>query len=183
MLSTKDLDLILRAEIAAAQILEGLLERIFNDQGEDDARATIRQLADRLDDESAASLSVFAHYRGMRSSLDEEDFRWGASQATPLSVLRKLRRARRRQYLQYLEMFSLNVQLALASRGSTMSLGADWSSLDDYLSDGAQMFKCRAQLRFAAELFRWERPGALEVCDNAVFSLLRLVYLRPSPAA
>jgi hypothetical protein len=178
-----ELEVLLRAEMHANQAIEWLLDRLFNDEEPDDALAVLKEIAERFDDDTPNRLETIAHYRGMRSSLDEQDFIWGASQNLKPSVLRMLRHSRRRQYLQYLEMFELNVQLTLVGRKSSMALSSDWSALDKYISDGALMLKCRLQLRYAAELFRWSRPGALDRCDGAVFAILRLVYLRQSPSA
>lgn len=100
------------------------------------------------------------YYREMRAALDETDFRWLQLGETP-SAASKLRRERMAVYGRYRKLFELEVARSEAGLGEKITL-----------------LRYRAMLALASLLFRFAIPGALDLCDAAVFRMIRIAYLQ-----
>jgi hypothetical protein len=100
------------------------------------------------------------YYREMRAALDETDFRWLQLGETP-SAASKLRRERMAVYGRYRKLFELEVARPKAGLGEKITL-----------------LRYRAMLALASLLFRFAIPGALDLCDAAVFRMIRIAYLQ-----
>jgi hypothetical protein len=96
----------------------------------------------------------------MRAALDETDFRWLEFGETR-SAATRLRRERMAIYSRYRKLFELEI-----SRPATS------------LSQKAALLRYRAMLALASVLFRFAIPGALDLCDAAVFRMVRIAYLQ-----
>ncbi|MGH9692711.1 MAG: hypothetical protein ACRD5Z_01115 [Bryobacteraceae bacterium] len=100
------------------------------------------------------------YYREMRAALDETDFRWLELGETP-SAATKLRRERMAAYGRYRKLFELEIARPEAG-----------------LLEKVSLLRYRAMLAFASLLFRFAIPGALDLCDAAVFRMVRIAYLQ-----
>lgn len=100
------------------------------------------------------------YYREMRAALDETDFRWLQLGETP-SAASKLRRERMAIYAHYRKLFEIEIAPPEASLWETVTL-----------------LRYRAMLALASLLFRFAIPGALDLCDAAVFRMIRIAYLQ-----
>jgi len=113
------------------------------------------------DPEEEQRVAVAAeYYREMRAALDETDFRWLEFGETR-SAATRLRRERIAIYNRYRKLFELEI-----SRPATG------------LSQKAELLRYRAMLALASLLFRFAIPGALDLCDAAVFRMIRIAYLQ-----
>ncbi|HEY3454480.1 MAG TPA: hypothetical protein VGK64_07735 [Bryobacteraceae bacterium] len=100
------------------------------------------------------------YYREMRAALDETDFRWLEFGETR-SAATRLRRERIAIYRRYRKLFELEISRPVTG-----------------LSQKAALLRYRAMLALASLLFRFAIPGALDLCDAAVFRMVRIAYLQ-----
>jgi hypothetical protein len=100
------------------------------------------------------------YYREMRAALDETDFRW-LQLGEPPSAATRLRRERIAIYGRYRKLFELEIGRPEAG-----------------IWEKAALLRYRAMLAFASLLFRFAIPGALDMCDAAVFRMIRIAYLQ-----
>lgn len=176
-MTDKHFEVFIQQQIAAHQTLRWLMERIFQEADASEARALLRQLAVRWqeEDHDSPAEEAFRFYRGMRSALDEDAvWRGSQRQETPEGGLSE----RLARYRRYRHLFELEIKLARKCQRDAMALCRDWSEMDGYLREGMVMAKAGWTLWFAGVLFRLRFPGALGLCDGAAFELFRTVYLR-----
>jgi hypothetical protein len=119
-----------------------------------------KRLARQDPEEEQRVAAAADYYREMRAALDETDFRWLQLGETP-SAATRLRRERIAIYGRYRKLFEL--ELARPEAGM-------WEK--------AALLRYRAMLAFASLLFRFAIPGALDICDAAVFRMIRIAYLQ-----
>jgi hypothetical protein len=100
------------------------------------------------------------YYREMRAALDETDFRWLQFGEAP-SAASRLRRERMTIYGRYRKLFELEIARPEAS-----------------LWEKVTLLRYRAMLVLASMLFRFAIPGALDLCDAAVFRMIRIAFLQ-----
>jgi len=176
-MADKHFEVFIQQQIAAHQTLRWLMDRIFNEANAGEARALLRQLAVKWqqEDHDSPAEEAFRFYRGMRSALDEDTLREGSQRPNNPRSDRSERLAR---YRRYRHLFELEIKLARECQRNVMALGKDWSQMEGYLHEGMVMTKAVWTLWFAGVLFRLRFPGALGLCDGAAFVLFRTVYLR-----
>lgn len=115
------------------------------------------------DPEEEQRVAVAAEYYGeMRAALDETDFRWLEFGETR-SAATRLRRERIVNYNRYRKLFELEISRPVTG-----------------LSQKTALLRYRGMLALASLLFRFAIPGALDLCDAAVFRMIRITYLRPT---
>ena len=119
-----------------------------------------KRLARQDPEEEQRVAAAAEYYREMRAALDETDFRWLQLGETP-SAATRLRHERIAIYGRYRKLFEL--ELARPEAGM-------WEK--------AALLRYRAMLAFASLLFRFAIPGALDICDAAVFRMIRIAYLQ-----
>ncbi len=169
--------------MAVSRRLDHLVERICGEDEADEARETLKRIANQCADEFRQGLDALIYYRGMRAALNEDDFRWGALQVSSPDERSRLRRERLDQYHRHLELFELEMKLARTTYRSSLALNGNWSRMEDEFREGIVIAKERFILRCAGLLYRLNLPGAMDLCDAAAFELFSLFYLRPLPAA
>jgi hypothetical protein len=176
-MAEKDFEVFIQQQIAAHQTLRWLMEWIFEEADNKEARVLLRQLAIRWqeEDHDSPAEEAFRFYRGMRSSLDEDTW-WPSSASGEKS--NGVRAGRLKRYRRYRHLFELEIRLARECQLNAMALNRDWSEMERYMSDGMVTIKASWTLWFAGVLFRLRFPGALGLCDGAAFELFRAVYLR-----
>ena len=125
-----------------------------------DRNELFKRLARQDPEEERRVAAAAEYYREMRAALDETDFRWLQLGEAP-SAATKLRRERMAVYGRYRKLFELEVARPEASLGERVAL-----------------LRYRAMLAFASLLFRFAIPGALDLCDAAVFRMIRIAYLQ-----
>lgn len=125
-----------------------------------DRKEIFNRLAPHDEEEERRVTAAAEYYREMRAALDETDFRWldlgGTQQAAT-----KLRRDRIAAYSRYRKLFVLEVARP----------DAGWW-------ENVRLLRCRGMLSLASVLFRFAIPGALDLCDAAVFRMIRIAYLQ-----
>ena len=125
-----------------------------------DRNELFKRLAPQDDEEERRVAAAAEYYREMRAALDETDFRWlelgGTQQAA-----NELRRDRIATYSRYKKLFVLEVM--------PPDVGL-WQSI--------KLLRYRFMLSLASMLFRFAIPGALDLCDAAVFRMIRIAYLQ-----
>jgi hypothetical protein len=112
------------------------------------------------------------YYREMRAALDETDFRWlqlGEKQPAQNTM----RRNRVEIYTRYRKLFVL--EIAGSCRAKQTASSDRWSAR------AFELLRYRAMLSLASLLFRYAIPGALDVCDAAVFGMIRIAWLQTAP--
>jgi hypothetical protein len=119
-----------------------------------------KRLARQDPEEEQRVAAAAEYYREMRAALDETDFRWLQLGETPSSATR-LRRERMEVYGRYRKLFELEIARPEAGM---------WEK--------AALLRYRAMLAFASLLFRFAIPGARDLCDAAVFRMIRIAYLQ-----
>jgi hypothetical protein len=119
-----------------------------------------KRLARQDPEEEQRVAAAAEYYREMRAALDETDFRWLQLGETP-SAATRLRRERMASYARYRKLFELEIARPEASLG-----------------EKAALLRYRAMLAFASLLFRFAIPGARDLCDAAVFRMIRIAYLQ-----
>ena len=77
------------------------------------------------------------------------------------SAATRLRRERVAIYRRYRKLFELEISRPVTG-----------------LSQKAELLRYRAMLALASLLFRFAIPGALDLCDAAVFRMIRIAYLQ-----
>jgi hypothetical protein len=172
-----------QGEIAVTRMLDRLIERICDEDEAEEAQATLKRIANQCAGEFRQGLDALIYYRGMRAALNEDDFRWGALQVSAPEERNRLRRERLNQYQRHLELFELEMKLARKTYRSSLALSGNWSRLEEEFREGMVIAKERLILRCAGLLYRFNLPGAMDLCDAAAFELFSLFYLRPFPAA
>jgi hypothetical protein len=125
-----------------------------------DRNELFKHLAPQDPEEEQRVTAAAEYYREMRAALDETDFRWLELGETP-SAASKLRRQRMELYSRYRKLFELEIARPEAG-----------------LSEKAALLRYRAMLALASLLFRFAIPGALDLCDAAVFRMIRIAYLQ-----
>ena len=176
MVPDEDLEVFLQTEIAASRSLDWLCERIFAGEDPNRARAELKRLANVEAAEPGSSLSALHFLRGMRIALAEDEFRWLAFTGSRADR-RQMRRQRLAQYHRYRELFELEIRLARKLKRSRMALSNDWSSMESYLHESAELVKAASMLWAAGILYKLEMPGGLDLCDAAAFTAFRTIYL------
>jgi hypothetical protein len=176
-----EIEVLLREELALNQALDRLVGGVLKQESPEDSRKALLRIASEHPDDPMQGVEAMIYYRGMRTALNEDDFRWGTFLDLPPSERWRIRKTRLAQYNKYLQLFELEIKLGRTLRHSSIALGSDWSSLDLDLAEQIQIMGHRLALRFAALLFRLSIPGGLDYCDSAAFRLFRMVYLRPPP--
>jgi hypothetical protein len=163
-------------EVEANSAIDDLLEQIMTGDNPEEAKALLERLALQYPDDAPTALCALAYYRGMRSALSEEEFRWFGVDAP---VNRKmLRRERLQQYKRYRELFEIEVEGTRRQKASVMALQKDWSQLGEHINGAVRLARSRWMLRAAGVLYRIGVPGALDVCDAAAFQLFRAAYIQ-----
>ena len=119
-----------------------------------------KRLARQDPEEEQRVAAAAEYYREMRAALDETDFRWLQLGETP-SAATRLRRERMAVYGRYRKLFELEIARPEAG-----------------MREKAALLRYRAMLAFASLLFRFAIPGALDMCDAAVFRMIRIAYLQ-----
>lgn len=119
-----------------------------------------KRLAQQDPEEEQRVAAAAEYYREMRAALDETDFRWLQLGETP-SAATRLRRERMAIYERYRKLFELEISRPEAG-----------------MREKAALLRYRAMLAFASLLFRFAIPGALDMCDAAVFRMIRIAYLQ-----
>src|SRR5947208_15477770 len=125
-----------------------------------DRNELFKRLAPQEEEEERRVAAAAEYYREMRAALDETDFRWldlGETQ----QAASKLRRDRMAAYSRYRKLFVLEV-----------------TPPDAGLWENIKLLRYRAMLSLASLLFRFAIPGALDLCDAAVFRMIRIAYLQ-----
>jgi hypothetical protein len=125
-----------------------------------DRNELFKRLARPDPEEEQRVAAAAEYYREMRAALDETDFRWLQLGETP-SAATKLRRERIAAYDRYRKLFELEIARPEAG-----------------IWEKAALLRYRAMLAFASLLFRFAIPGALDLCDAAVFRMVRIAYLQ-----
>jgi hypothetical protein len=125
-----------------------------------DRNELFKRLGPQDPEEEQRVAAAAEYYREMRAALDETDFRWLQLGETP-SAATKLRRERMAVYERYRRLFELEITRPEAG-----------------LSEKAALLRYRAMLGLASLLFRFAIPGALDLCDAAVFRMIRIAYLQ-----
>jgi hypothetical protein len=178
-MNPSELEALLRLDASVTHKLARPPEGIVNDQRSRAAAQTLQCLANESDAESSEPIAAIGYYRGMRWALDIGDLRWlGLSAPTPST--KQLRREYAEQYCRYRELFELEVAIARRQKAAGMALAQNWTGLRSSLREDAATWRLRLMLRAAGLMFRFGVPGALDLCDSAVFGMFRLLYLRPA---
>ena len=125
-----------------------------------DRNELFKRLAPQDPEEERRVSAAAEYYSKMRETLDETDFRWLELGETRAATSR-LRRERLAAYDRYRRMFELEIARPEAGVPETVAL-----------------LRYRAMLALASLLFRFGIPGALDLCDAAVFRMIRIVYLQ-----
>ena len=125
-----------------------------------DRNELFKRLVAQDPEEEQRVAAAAKYYREMRAALDETDFRWLEFGETR-SAAAQLRRERVAIYRRYRKLFEMEI--------SRPTIG---------LSQKAELLRYRAMLALASLLFRFAIPGALDLCDAAVFRMIRIAYLR-----
>lgn len=125
-----------------------------------DRNELFERLAPQDPEEEQRVAAAVEYYREMRAALDETDFRWLQLGETPAAAT-KLRRERMAVYERYRKLFELEISRPEAGM---------WEK--------AALLRYRGMLALASLLFRFAIPGALDLCDAAVFRMIRIAYLQ-----
>jgi hypothetical protein len=125
-----------------------------------DRNELFKRLARPDPEEEERVAAAAEYYREMRAALDETDFRWLELGETHAAAT-KLRRERIAIYGRYRKLFELEIARPEAG-----------------LSERVALLRYRAMLALASLLFRFAIPGALDLCDAAVFRMIRIAYLQ-----
>ena len=125
-----------------------------------DRNELFKRLVAQDPEEEQRVAAAAEYYREMRAALDETDFRWLEFGETRAAATR-LRRERVAIYRRYRKLFELEISPPEAG-----------------LSQKAALLRYRGMLALASLLFRFAIPGALDLCDAAVFRMVRIVYLQ-----
>ena len=119
----------------------------------------------------------------MSKALNEDDFRWGVLHSLHPPDRRKLRRQRLREYREQLKLFELEMKKTRADRRSAIGLRRNAAGMDQEVGNEIRLSVQGFLLRFAAVLYHFGFPGAMDLCDAAASEIFAIVYLRPPPAA
>ena len=125
-----------------------------------DRNELFKRLIPQDPEEEQRVTAAAQYYCEMRAALDETDFRWLELGETA-SAATRLRRERMEVYGRYRRLFELEMTRPEAG-----------------LSEKAALLRYRAMLGLASLLFRFAIPGALDLCDAAVFRMIRIAYLQ-----
>lgn len=174
-----DLEVLLQIELSANHSLEWLLERIFKEEADEGAAESLRTVARQLAPEENHALLALNHYRQMRRVLSG-DFTWLQFEDAPHLSPRVLRRERTQFYRRYRELFELEIAIIRRQKRAAMAASGDWSGMSTYVRDGATLGRCFLMLYSAQIMFSTGLPGALDLCDQAVTSMFRVLYLHPA---
>ena len=159
------------------------MDVIFKNEKPDDARAALKRIAQQFQEDIPAGLDAIIYYRGMSKALNEDDFRWGVLHSLHPPDRRKLRRQRLREYREQLKLFELEMKKTRADRRSAIGLRRNGAGMDQEVGNEIRLSVKGFLLRFAAVLYQFGFPGAMDLCDAAASEIFAIVYLRPPPAA
>lgn len=159
------------------------MDVIFKNEKPDDARAALKRIAQQFQEDIPAGLDAIIYYRGMSKALNEDDFRWGVLHSLHPPDRRKLRRQRLREYREQLKLFELEMKKTRADRRSAIGLRRNAAGMDQEVGNEIRLSVQGFLLRFAAVLYQFGFPGAMDLCDAAASEIFAIVYLRPPPAA
>jgi hypothetical protein len=178
-MNRSDLEALLRLNASVNLERESLRNRIVDDESPQDPTKILQRVANEIDAENRDPLEALGYYRGMRWALDLDDMRWLGIDA-PRRGTRQLRREQLEQYRRYCELFELEMTVVRRQKAAGMALAQNWSGVESSLRNDIATWRLRLMLRAAGLMFRFGVPGALDVCDSAVFGMFRLLYLRPA---
>jgi hypothetical protein len=168
---------LLKREIRANQEMESLLDELLRGGSRPDRLNALKRVENSVqEEENGCLLSALDYSRQMQQVLAEEEFRW-LELANSRSASRTRRRERTLLYRRLKELFDLEVSLARKQKRAAMALANDWSGLRQYIREGVAILRYRAMLTLAGWMFAAAIPGACDVCDAAVFGIVRTIYL------
>lgn len=171
----RNIEDLLRREIAVNQSLEALIDRVLNDNGPEEAMRICKRMANEHLDTEPHSTTAMEYSRLMRNTLSEDQFR-RIQFDCPEKTCRQIHRDRVRMYRRLKKLFDLEIAISRKQKRSCMALAGDWSALAEYVFESLTIARYQCLLSIAGWLFRAGLPGARGVCDAAVFGIFRTVY-------
>lgn len=168
---------LLKREIRASQEIETLLDEHFQGSACTDGLNVLKRVENSAqENEPVGNLNALDYSRQMQRLLAEEEFRW-LELTNAQSESRTRRRERALLYRRLKKLFGLEVSLTRKQKRAAMALANDWSGLRQYVRESATILRYRAMLTLAGWMFATGVPGACDICDAAVFGIVRTVYL------
>ena len=175
----KRIEDLLKGEIMANERLDNLLVSIINGGRADELIEAWKRASNLMRENDEGSVTALEYSRGMSAALSEQDFRW-----LDLSQTAWVSRSKRREcgllYRRLKSLFESEIAITRKQKRNVMALASDWSGLPQYLRESLAIARYRLMLNLAGWLFATAIPGASDICDAAVFGMVRTVYL---PAA